>query len=269
MVLRKSGLFGGIAAVVLALLIAGCGGNSSLGPSANSNSRVRVFNALQGSPGTGAIDVLQSNNSVNLNPGGSVNYGVASPYVLIRSGNGINTNVYQTGTTTNPLAPQVSIDLTPHDTGSNNGTYTVVVAGVAGQNAGNTTPQIIRLIDNPATPAAGQALIRFVNLSPDAGNVTLFNTSGNPPVAVAIPGQPGNGIAYNVTTDYLTVTPVNGQAFNLGVFTGGQSLTLPNNAGTVTLTAGKAYTIYLIGEVTPANGGQPLNLIVAEDALSD
>src|SRR5689334_11062271 len=65
MLLRKAGLLtcAGIA-VFCAAVLTGCGGNNSLGPGANTTSRVRVFNALENVPNNAAIDILTSNNSV-------------------------------------------------------------------------------------------------------------------------------------------------------------------------------------------------------------
>jgi hypothetical protein len=268
MLTRKLGLLPWIGTFgVLAALLAGCGGNSSLGPGANTTSRVRVFNALGGCPGTGAVTVLQSNNSVALNPANGVAYGTASGYQLVRSGNGINTNVYTAGTTTPPLAPQVSVDLAPHDTNSNNGTYTVAVSGVCGQTTGApAAPQIKRYIDNPGTPATNQALLRVVNLSPDAGSVVLYNTSGNPPVPIAVAGFPTNGVGYLGNTDYVAVTPIAGQSFNFSLISAGQALPLPANAGVANLQAGNAYTLFVFGEVNPTGGGQPLNIVLVQDA---
>lgn len=268
MLTRKLGLLTWIGSFgAIAALLAGCGGNNSLGPGANTTSRVRVLNALGGCPGAGMITVLQSNNSVALNPAGGVTYGAASGYQLVRSGNSINTNVYTPGTTANPLAPQVSVDLAPHDANSNNGTYTVAVSGVCGQATGApAAPQIKRYIDNPGTPAANQALLRLVNLSPDAGSVVLYNTSGNPPVPIAVAGFPPNGVAYLGNSDYVGVTPIAGQSFNFSLISAGQALPLPANAGVATLQAGNAYTLFLYGEVNPAGGGKLLNLVLVQDA---
>ena len=256
-----------LALAAVAAMTAGCGSNSSLGPSANATSRVRVFNAL-GCPAALTVDVLQASNSVSLNPAGSVAYGKLSSYVLSRSGNNINTNVYAGGTTLNPLAPQVTVNLDPHNSGSSDGTFTVVVSGVCGQ-FGNPAPQIKRFIDNPVTPAGGQALVRLVNLCPDAGPIAPYALIGSPLAAVLIPGFSANGVAYIDASGYVAITPIPGQPLNLQLRTGfpaGQTLPLPPNAGTVTIQAGSAYTLYVYGEVNPVSGGQALNLLAAQDA---
>ncbi len=219
---------------------------------------------MGGCPGNGAIDVLASNNTEPFNPAGGVAYGSASNYMLVRSGNGLTTNVYAAGTTTNALAPQAPFTLSPHDPGTNNGTYTITASGVCGQPVGSAAaPQLARLIDNPPTPPANQALVRLVNLSPDAGNITLSNVSGNPPQTVPIVTT---GVAYTQSSNYVAVTPIAGQSFNFSVSSGGQVLPIPAGSSTQTLQAGKAYTVFVFGEVNPANGGQLINMAVVQDA---
>jgi hypothetical protein len=262
MLLRKAGLLtcAGIA-VFCAAVLTGCGGNNSVGPGANTTSRVRVFNALENVPNNAAIDILTSSTAVALNSPGGVAYGLSSNYMLVRAGNGVNANVYPTGTMTNPLASSNSIgNLDPHTSGSNNGTFTVAAAGVVGQ-AGNLAPQIIRFIDAPNTPPAGQALIRLINLAPNANSAVLENISGNPPSAVAIPGFPTNGIAYAAGSDYVAVTPIAGQSFNLNVFSGGQALLA--NAVTANFQAGNTYSIYIFGG---GMAGFPNALAITQDA---
>lgn len=268
MVNRKTiRLAGACFTAVSALLLVGCGGSDSFGPSANATSRVRVINAIGGVAGNGAIDVLQSNNAVRLNPQGGVAYGGATNYQLIRSGNGISTFVYPAGTTSNGVIQDVRFDLAPHDAGSNNGTYTILVSGVAGRPAGSPDiPQLKRIIDNPQTPQANQILLRLINASPDAGPILLFNTSGNPPTTAQIPGFPANGVSYMADTGWVTITPVGGQAFNLSVQSGGQQLPIPAASGNVNLQAGRAYSVIVFGMVNPANGGQAINMIVVQDA---
>jgi hypothetical protein len=255
---RRAGVLvgSGLAALLLALLC-GCGSNNSLGPSANATSRVRVFNSLENGPNNG-IDIWTSDNSVELNQN-SVAYGAVSPYILVRAGNGVNANVFASGTKTNTLITSNDIgNLDPHDAGTNDGTFTVAAVGVSGQ-AGNDIPQILRFIDAPGTLQAGQALIRVINLAPNAGSVLLYNTSGG--ATVPIPGFNGGGTAYGNSSGYVAITPAVGQSFNLNVFSAGQAL-LANNV-TFTFVAGDAYTVFVYGG---ANAGQPVAIVIVQDA---
>lgn len=255
MVFRKAGLAAGAGmAVILAALLTGCGGDNSIGPSANATSRVRVFNALGNN--SGSIDVLTSSNSVALNASGGVAYGTASNYQLVRAGNDVNAAAYPTGTTTTPLATNSSIgNLNSHTAGQNDGTETVIVAGVVGQ-AANTGfgPQILRFIDEP-NPPTDQAQIRVINLVPATGSLVLYNGS------VVVPGLPTNGVTYGSGTGYANVSLVGGQNFSLNAYVGSQALLTTPVA--VTLQPGYAYTVFVFGGGV---SGQPVNMVVIQDA---
>lgn len=104
---------------------------------------------------------------------------------------------------------------------------------------------LILFYDNLAAPAAGKAKLRFVNLSPDNGTLSLS----------------GDGISFrDVAYGRAAHSAISGEklsAYSLGPFeevsTGGRSLQLTNTAGQILSTAalslqeGKAYTVFTQG----------------------
>ncbi len=262
MVLRKAGWLAGLGlAAGFAALLTGCGNGSSLGASVNTNSRVRVLNALGNVSNGSAIDVrTRFNNTELLNPNGGVAYGSASGYALVpNTQGGAVTNAFVTGTSTTPLATNNSIALDTHDTNTTDGTFTVAVTGVVGQATGNAAvPQILRITDAPPQLSANLTYLRVVNLSPDGGSIVLYNTSNG--VTVAVPGFPGNGISYTSASNYVQVT--SGIAYSLSVGSGGVTTPVAN----FTFQADAAYTLFVYGEVNPVNGGQKITGTIVQDA---
>ena len=243
MVSRKILLTGAFCALsALSVGLWGCGTSNSLGPGANTVSKVRVFNGLIGGPGNGAVDIVQRNVAINQ---ASVSFGGLSPYITVAAGNGVNTNVYQGGTTANPLAPQNSVNLSP------NTSYTLGIVGISGQTSGATRTQLVEYTDSPPSLTGNaNAEVRLINAVPNSptGGASLFNAASN----TVISGF--SNIAYPSDSGYQAVPP------------GSYNLIARDNAGNtlatvngVNLTAGHAFTLMLIGQT---NGGSPAASIV-------
>jgi hypothetical protein len=271
--MRVSGVRPLVAAslVILSILaLAGCGGGGilgSVGPGGNTTTRVKAYNALQGCPANidieqvGVQPVVFSNLAYNSVPAG---------YTSIRAGTGLHYAVFNTGQTTNALAT-ADVDLNPHDVNDNpnTGTYTLAATGICGLGSGQASPHLVRLVDSfPFTftgSNAGTVAIRVINLVPDlTGGITLAS----------------NGAALHGTDDagtnnvpYATTSGFNGAHYNGGInLAGSLTLTIRTNAnailGTVqnfTFAPNHAFTIFVIGEVTPTAGGAPINVVPIQD----
>ena len=238
-------------------LIAGCGNGNSLGPSANSLSRVRVINALVDySP---QISVVQTGTALPITPLNGLGYqditgDSTTPYSSIRAGNGIAYSVYTTGTFANPLA-QANINLTAHDdnTTNNTGTYTLATVGYVSGGTGVTVANLVRLVDGfPTTftgTSANTAAIRLINLSPNSGLLSLFS---NGSLLTGSDAAGVSGVAYAGTAGF------DASHYNSGVATTAPlNLTIRNSANavlatitstsSVTLLPNHAYTIFVFG----------------------
>jgi hypothetical protein len=241
--------FGGVGALLLGLF--GCGGGSSLskpfGTNPNDTNKERAFNALIDVPG-GNVDIVQR--GVDLG-GQSVLYGQATGYATVASGIAVKTNVFQAGTQ-NRLAPEGSSTMV------RDFFYTEAAIGVIG-GAGGQAPRLIQIADNfPDLSSGNNAAIRLVNFSPGSPGLSLFNTAGSPPTAVAVIGA--TAISYGTASGYVVVA---GGSYNF---------TIRDNAGNVlatvgpqTLQFGHAYTLFARGRVNAPAGSPPFIFTFVQD----
>ncbi len=251
----------------LAAGLTGCGSSSSNGT--NAVSQVRALNAVQGGPN--AVDIYERD-IIALATG--VAYGQVSPatgYMQVASGGNatfgsgqVDFTAYPTGTTptvagTGDITRNQWI-LDNHGAGTTNGTYTVALAGIVGQ-TGTTAPKLVRLIDNPSIAAGtSAAYIRLANLVPDSAStgIQLYNNGG--------PVTGLSGVVYTADTpasNYVPITILNGQALSLSVRDSSNNTLLNTVPGQ--FAAGHAYTVFVIGEVNPVNGGHALSAVVTTD----
>jgi hypothetical protein len=134
-----------------------------------------------------------------------------------------NVKVYVTGTTTGPVINE-TVTLLPSTS------YTAAATGLVG--AGDLTALV--LVDDSAGPEAGQALVRFVHLSPDAPEVDVVVASG--------PTLFG-GYQFREFSDYSGVAA---GTYDLEVrLTSGGALAL--SVPGVQLMDGTSYTVFAIG----------------------
>jgi len=258
-----------LAASVLAMAalgLAGCG-SDSVGPSGNSTTQVRSYNGLQGCPNN--IDIEQ----IGVHPLTASNLAynfVPSGYTSIRAGTGLHYGIFNTGQTSNALA-LADVDLLPHDPNgnANSGTYTLVATGICGGGSGTTTPHLVRLVD--AFPfmfngtSAGTVGLRVVNLVPDlTGGITLAS-NGTPLHGTDDSGT--NNVPYAASSGY------DSSHYNAGInLAGNPTLTVRTNANAIlatvqnfTFAPNHAFTLFVIGEVSPTGGGQPIRVVPVQD----
>lgn len=263
------------AALFLGAAISGCGNGNSIGPGANSLSRVRLVSALLNC--NSSVDFTQTGTTLPISPSGGLAYKdvtstPTSPYSSVRAGIGISYSVYPTGTTTGAIAT-ANVTLSPHDdTASNSdGTYTLIATGICGTGTGFNAPNLVRLIDSYPTTFTGAtantAAIRVVNLSPDAGNISLFSNgallNGTDAIGVSnVPYAVGTGFAgSHYDGGIVTNSPLNLTIRN----SANGILTTATNTSAVTLTSNHAYTLFVFGQVTPGATGKPLDVKLVQD----
>ena len=263
------------AALFLGAAMSGCGNGNSIGPGANSLSRVRLVSALLNCNSN--VDFTQTGTTLPISPSGGLAYRdvtstPTSPYSSVRAGIGINYSVFPTGTTTGAIAT-ANVTLSPHDDSSTNsdGTYTLIATGICGTGTGFNAPNLIRLIDSyPTTftgPTANTAAIRVVNLSPDAGNISLFSNgallNGTDALGVSnVPYAVGTGF----TGSHYDGGIVTNSPLNLTIRNSANGiLTTATNTSAVSLTSNHAYTLFVFGQVTPGATGKPLDVKLVQD----
>jgi hypothetical protein len=122
-----------------------------------------------------------------------------------------------------------------------NAAYSLFLANKA------TSPEIVLLADTISMPAAGNASIRFINLSPDSQPVSLAVQGTTQPLTAA---EPYKG--------YTSFFPIKGKsAVTLEVLQGTTVLaTLPN----VTFITGGVYTVWFNGLVASTNSSDKLGI---------
>ncbi len=263
------------AVLVLATTLAsGCG----LGTGTNTTSRVRLFNALVNGPVAGASFVQRG---VPLNIASPVLYGGMSPgssavtppqyYTVVSggssiTGSGVNTDVYAypsiSGST---LAQEQSFLMDPHTAGATDGTYTIAVAGITGSLT--APPTLFRFIDAAPTISGTTptTFLRVINLAPDTvGTTGLSVDSNNQPIT----GLTNIGYgAPSTSSNYAPIQIIGGSSLSLSIRFGAanQVVSTATSISTVNLLVGHAYTLFLIGEVNPANGAPALDAVLTED----
>jgi hypothetical protein len=97
-----------------------------------------------------------------------------------------------------------------------------------------TSPQILLLTDSISQPLAGNAALRFVNLSPDAPAVDLFIKDG----AAFVTNKAFKG--------FSTFNPIPGKNYSFEIRKTGTTTVLAT-VNNVTINSGFVYTIYLRG----------------------
>ena len=225
----------GVTGVLIALL-SGCGGNSSIGPGANTTSQVRSINA-QVCTTYNTVNFAQRTQTANIASG--VAYGQITSYSTVPSGNGINDFVVQNST----VVAQNSYDLLP------NGSYTLVATGDCSQgSASGVSPNILQYTDSPPTAAqlSANAGLRVVHVAPATASgyqvVDLYNTG--------LPLAGLTNVSYGGATGYAILPAA---TYNLTLHSHANNNLLPLPTATTTalsslkLASGHSYTLFIIG----------------------
>lgn len=211
----KKTLYASLMLASLSLII-GCKDDEKSNPAAPmaANAYVTIVHASPNAPG---VDILVDNAVAKANLGFPTNTG----YVPVPSGTR-NVKVNVTGTSTTVIQANLSL--------SENGYYTVFAI----DSVSKISPLVIA--DTLTAPAAGNAHVRFVHLSPNA-----------PAVDVAVTG--GSILFGNKAFKaYTSFTPVPATTYNLEVRLAGTTTVVLPLPG-ITLQAGKIYTVFARGFV--------------------
>jgi hypothetical protein len=148
---------------------------------------------------------------------------------------------------------------------------TIAVCGIAGT-TGITAPQIVKIQD-PALPKvlSGTFALRLVNLSPDAGPISVFGT----PTVGAPLGQIGlTNVSYTNQSTYVYNTPVSSNYFALEVYDATTNPPTPivtnlnTNGFALTESTGSVssgYTAWIVGMRHPAAGQPGIQVIMTND----
>lgn len=191
----------------------------------NSTSNVLV---VHGSPDAPGVDLLVDQNVVNA---AALTFPNNTGYLPVNAGDrNFKVNVSGSSTTV--------IDVTPNLDRAEN--YTVFAANfVAGI-------EPVLLADDLTAPAAGNAHVRFVHLSPDAPNVDITLTDGT-----VVFGDR----AFKSATDF---TPLAAGTYDLQARVAGTSTVALNLPG-IALEAGKIYTVFANGALANLNASIIVN----------
>jgi len=203
----------------------------------NINQPTALLSFVQGSPDEQPLDFYLNGNKVNQ---GAIYYGNYINYVSAYAGSR-TANFYTSGTTS--LLLSSTITLNP------GAAYSLFLSNVP------ASPEVLLLTDTLTKPGAGNASLRFVDLSPDAPNVDFAIQGG--PVLV-------HNIGHKGFTTFLSV-PVN-SGYTFEVRKSGTTTvlaTLPD----VPLAAGSVYTAWFDGLATPTNNTDKLSLNVVTNAF--
>jgi Domain of unknown function (DUF4397) len=192
------------------------------------NANVMVIHA---SPTAPAVDVLVDDKKV----AGPAVFGINTNYLTVKAGTR-NVKVNVAGTSTSAINAPVTV--------AKDKNYSIFAV----TDAATITPLVFT--DDLTAPAAGKAHVRVIHLSPDAPAVDVAITGG----AVLFPA-----LAFKTATAF---TPVNAGTYNLEIRAAGATTAVLPIPGVV-FTAGKIYTVYAKGYLTPPAGNtNPLSVSV-------
>jgi len=172
---------------------------------------------IQASPDEPPVDFFLADSKVNQAP---INYGQSFNYFSIMAGSD-SIAFYNDATMKTILTDAINF--------TKNTTYSMFLANKS------TKPEIVLLTDTLAQPTAGNAAIRFINLSPDAPAVDLVVKGG----AVLVSNRSYKG--------YSSFAPVQGNMFyTLEVHQAGTAIVLATLAN-LKLNTGFLYTVWFHG----------------------
>lgn len=250
----------GIVLAAIPIVAIGCGGGTAqVTQNPNQNSAARGFNGLIGN----ASGLTFATGGIQIGPS-AVTFGTGTAYQTVKAAAAAGNGVVVAAT-----IPGQNTPIASHNFYMSRGFYYTYVA--YGQVGSNTFgPNIIQLDDTVPTTQINSAnvAVRVLNLSPDAGPVSLYNSQTNTPIAGLTNVQnPNVGETSSFTPAYEVLAEVQGQTLTFKVVnSGGQQLTTASTTlGTsTTFVAGNSYSIFLIGSVA-TGAAQPFDAIVVQD----
>lgn len=182
----------------------------------------------QAAPDQPQINFYLDANKVNAYP---LNYGETLDYFQAFAGKR-TANFYNSGTANTILSDTVTFN--------QNAIYSLFLTGTT------TKPEMVVLKDTLSRPAAGQATVRFVNLSPDAPAVSLAVQGG----AVLAANKPYKA--------YSSFTALSGNATYTFEVRQGTTNTVLATLPAVTINSGFLYTIWFHGLVNNTSNSDKL-----------
>ena len=218
-----------LALVAVVLLAVACGG----GGVDRTKAQLRLVHA---SDAYGALD-LRVDGRVRQ---GAVNYGSEAGYVEVDPGDA-ETEITRAGSST-PL-----LSFTPPL--SRNRYATLLAFGAEG------ALRQLQLDDNLREPDAGRTLLRIVNAAPDAGNLDVYLTGADEPLAQSVPVRAG--VDYGSDGGPITVSSA---TWRLRVTAAGNKADLRLDLGGIVLADRGITTLVL----TPGRGGVLMNALLLE-----
>lgn len=214
--MKKKFVFGMVLAGLVSVGMIGCKKDDEMPAQA----RVLVTHASPDAPG---VDLLVDDTRVNTAP---LTFPNNTGYLPVNAGSR-NVKVNAAGTSTTVINANLNLEA-----GKNYSVFAVNrLASI----------EAVVLQDDLTTPAAGQAHVRVVHLSPDA-----------PAVNIGVQGSTANLFSNIVFKGSTAFAPVPAGTYNLEVrvaSNGAVALTVP-----ATLEAGKIYTVFARGFLAPPSG---------------
>ncbi|HEY5327036.1 MAG TPA: DUF4397 domain-containing protein [Mucilaginibacter sp.] len=232
------------AAGLLCLLISSC-----LKENTNNNYTppTALLSFIQASPDEPPVDFFLNSNKVNNN---SIYFGNNIDYVSAYAGTR-TANFYTAGTAN--ILFSGTISLNP------NTAYSLFLANKS------TSPEIVLLTDTLNAPPSGKAGLRFINLSPDASNVSLAIQVD--PIVISLLQLPQTLVTNEPYKGYSTFIPVAGKTtYNFEVIQTGTNTVLATLPG-VALDNGFVYTIWFGGLVASTNNNDKLSVNIVTNAF--
>ncbi|RPD46918.1 DUF4397 domain-containing protein [Hymenobacter sediminis] len=226
---------------------------------------VLVVNAAPGATGT----VVTLDNSPF---GSALPYLGASATTQVNAGQRLFTFNEPTNIPSN-YAPGTARTVTSRSAFNGNAGYTIFLtdqtnrAIPANQTADQGGIRTLSLPTTIATPAANNARIRFVNLSP-SGTYGIYNSITQAPLFSGAPTR-----AYRTTNNGTTATSVNyanftevaATTYTLDVRSStATAVPIVESQGTFTFAAGKSYTLYVRGVANSTNSATALGISVVQ-----
>ncbi len=210
-----------LVAVLPTMVLASCDDDDDDLDIVEDEANVMVVHA---SPDAPAVDLYLDNTLVNATP---LNYPGNTGYLDVEAG---TRNIKVTAAGAGVGSPVINADV-PFEEDKD---YTVFAVNTLG----NIEPLVLE--DNLTDPAAGKAHVRVVHLSPDAPNVDVV-VQGGPELF--------SDLEFKEATAF---TPVDAGTYTLEVQPVGTDLAAVT--ATLTLEAGKIYTVFAKGFLTPPAG---------------
>lgn len=223
----------GLLALVLPFFAMSCSEETTTTPTPTAKANVMVIHASPDAPG-----VILNVDSKNINTAATAYTFLANtPYLPVDAGKrNFQILVASSGA--------VAINAPGVDVAANKN-YSIFAVDVVSK----ISPLVVE--DNLATPASGQAHIRFFHLSPDAPAVDIVNTANNTKLFS------NRSFNKTATASDAAFTPVPAGTYNLSVRTTAGAEVLPLN--NIVLTAGKIYTVYANGFAGATGSQAPLS----------